>query len=133
MPYDIKCHKVWQYGYQKKRIDQTNWSMGYWTLRIEKNEAKNAKNWNINFSYVFLGKFLCKKESNREVARVPSIWKSKLSVCSVHQIVSFFHYPFFIFEIFQISPPYDTPYWDMVILNWWKCQYPGHLAINKKT
>ena len=28
MPYDIKCHKVCQYGYQKKRIDQTNWAMG---------------------------------------------------------------------------------------------------------
>ena len=53
MPYDIKCHKVWQYGYEKNRIDQTNWSMGYWTLRIEKNEAKNAKNLNVNFSYVF--------------------------------------------------------------------------------
>ena len=53
MPCDIKCHKVWQYGYQKNRIDQTNWSMGYWTLRIEKNEAKNAKNLNVNFSYVF--------------------------------------------------------------------------------
>ena len=53
MPYDIKCHKVWQYGYQKNRIDQTNWSMGHWALRIEKNEAKNAKNLNVNFSYVF--------------------------------------------------------------------------------
>ena len=53
MPYDIKCHKVWQYGYQKNRIDQKNWSMGYWTLRIEKNEAKNAKNLKVNFSYVF--------------------------------------------------------------------------------
>ena len=44
MTYTIwnKCHKVWQY------------------MGIEKNEAKNAKNWNVNFSYVFLGKFLCK-------------------------------------------------------------------------
>ena len=38
--------------------------MGYWTLRIEKNEAKNAKNWNVNFSFVFLSKFLCKQALN---------------------------------------------------------------------
>ena len=25
MPYYIRCHKAWQYGYQKKRIDQTKW------------------------------------------------------------------------------------------------------------
>ena len=28
MPYDIKCHEVCQYGYQKNRIDETNWFMG---------------------------------------------------------------------------------------------------------
>ena len=24
MSYESKCHKVWQYGYQKSHIDQTN-------------------------------------------------------------------------------------------------------------
>ena len=43
IPYEIKCHKVWQY------------------MGIEKNEAKNAKNWNVNFSFVFLSKFLYKQ------------------------------------------------------------------------
>ena len=63
MIYDIKCHKVCQYGYQKNRIDQTNWSMGYWTLRNKKNNEKNAKNWNVKFSFVFLTIFLCKYEN----------------------------------------------------------------------
>ena len=43
-------------------------------------------------------------------------------MCSVHQIVSFFHYSFFIFEIFQISPPYDTPYQINLLLK----QYHQH-------
>ena len=36
MPYEIKCHKVCQHGYQNKRFDQTNWSLESKTLGLEK-------------------------------------------------------------------------------------------------
>ena len=58
MPRDIKCHKVCHYGYQKNRLDQTYWSKGFKTIFQEKNQTKNAKNWNSHFSLVFLRRFL---------------------------------------------------------------------------
>ena len=58
MPRDIKCHKVCQYGYQKNRLDQTNWSTGFKIIFQENNQTKNAKNWNSHFSLVFLRRFL---------------------------------------------------------------------------
>ena len=33
-------------------------------LESKKNEAKNAKNWNVNFSFVFFDACLCKKDHN---------------------------------------------------------------------
>ena len=58
IPYDIKCHKVWQYGYQKNRIDQTNWSKGCRIIFQEQNVTQNPKNWNCNISFVFFRRFL---------------------------------------------------------------------------
>ena len=60
MPWVIICHRICQDGYQKNRIDQTNWSRGVKNIRQEQNQSKNAKNWNFNISFVFLLTFLCK-------------------------------------------------------------------------
>ena len=59
-PYDIRCHKVWQYGYQKKRIDQTKWSKLCRIVWQEQNMKQNPKKEKSNISFVFLGKMLCK-------------------------------------------------------------------------
>ena len=53
MIYDIKCHKVCQYGYQKKCINQTNWAMGYWTLRTKKIMKNMQKTEMSNFPLYF--------------------------------------------------------------------------------
>ena len=58
MPYDIKCHQVCQYGYQKNRLDQNNWSKGCRIFFQEQNLTQNPKNWNCNFSFVFFRRFL---------------------------------------------------------------------------
>ena len=58
MPYDIKCHQVCQYGYQKNRLDQTNWSKGCKIIFQEQNLTQNPKNWNCNISFVFFRRFL---------------------------------------------------------------------------
>ena len=58
MPYDIKCHQVCQYGYQKNRLDQTNWSKGCRIIFQEQNLTQNPKNWNCNISFVFFRRFL---------------------------------------------------------------------------
>ena len=42
MPYGIKWHKVWQYGYQMNQIDQTNWSAAFKILFYEQNWTKIA-------------------------------------------------------------------------------------------
>ena len=45
MPDDIKCHELCQYGYQKKSIDQTNWSKcKYSILQTEQNTTPKYKN-----------------------------------------------------------------------------------------
>ena len=54
LPYDIKCHELCQYGYQKKRIDETNWSKAIRIIIQEQNLEKMANNWNIKISFVFL-------------------------------------------------------------------------------
>ena len=43
MPYDITCHKIWQYGYKKNRLDQTKWSMTTRIIWQEQNLTKNVK------------------------------------------------------------------------------------------
>ena len=58
MTYDMKCHKVCQYGYPKNRLDQTNWSTGFKITCQKQNQTKNAKNLNGNISFVFLRRFL---------------------------------------------------------------------------
>ena len=58
MPYDIKCHQVCQYGYQKNCLDQTNWSKGCRLIFQEQNLTQNPKNWNCNISFVFFRRFL---------------------------------------------------------------------------
>ena len=60
MPCRIKCHKICQYGYQKNRLDQTNWSIGFKILFQEQNKTKNGKHWNNDIPFVFLSKILCK-------------------------------------------------------------------------
>ena len=52
MPYAIKCYKVWQYGYQKNRIDQTNWSMNAKTNLDEDILSKIQEIKNAIFSFV---------------------------------------------------------------------------------
>ena len=44
MPDDIKCHELCQYGYQKKRIDQTKLYKGFRITPQEQNITKNPKN-----------------------------------------------------------------------------------------
>ena len=56
LPYDIKCHKVWQYGYQINRHDQTNWYMEFKSVEQEHFLAKIPKNWKTKFSF---SEFLC--------------------------------------------------------------------------
>ena len=58
IPYDIKCHQLCQYGYQKNRLDQTYWSTGFKTIFQEQNLTQNPKNWNCNISFVFFRRFL---------------------------------------------------------------------------
>ena len=41
---DIKCHELWQYGYQKKRINQTKLSKGFKIIPQEQNNQKFPKN-----------------------------------------------------------------------------------------
>ena len=60
MPFDIKCHKVSQYGYQKKRINQTKLSKEFRIIPQEQNIRKSQKNQNANISFVFWGESLCK-------------------------------------------------------------------------
>ena len=50
MPYDIKCHQVCQYGYQKNCLDQTNWSTGLIICQ--------KMDWNDNIFFAFLRRFL---------------------------------------------------------------------------
>ena len=57
MPYGIKWCKVWQYGYQMNRIDQTNWSMQFKIIFQEKSWTKNPEMGKPKFSFVFLAKF----------------------------------------------------------------------------
>ena len=44
MSYGIKCHEVCQYGYQKNRIDQTNWAKDFKIIHQKENLEKNPKN-----------------------------------------------------------------------------------------
>ena len=44
MPDDIECHELCQYGYQKKRIDQTKWSRWLRISLQEQNIEKFPKN-----------------------------------------------------------------------------------------
>ena len=60
MQYDIKCHGLCQYGYQKNRIDQTNWYMIFKLISQEENLKINGKKWYTQISLVFLVKSLCK-------------------------------------------------------------------------
>ena len=55
-----KMPLICQYGYQKNRIDQRNWSRGIKNIRQEQKPTKISKNWNFNISFVFLLTFLCK-------------------------------------------------------------------------
>ena len=41
---DIKFHELWQYGYQKKRIDKTKLSKGFKIIPQEQNNRKSPKN-----------------------------------------------------------------------------------------
>ena len=43
MTYDMKCHKVCQYGYPKNRLDKTIWSTGFKIICQKHNQTKNAK------------------------------------------------------------------------------------------
>ena len=43
MLYGMKCHKVWQYGYQKNRIDQTNRLQKGVTFHRKKIKQKRQK------------------------------------------------------------------------------------------
>ena len=43
-PQDIKRHKVSQYGYQKNRIDQTNWAKDNKIIHQKENLEENPKN-----------------------------------------------------------------------------------------
>ena len=57
LPYDMKCHKVWQYGYQINRLDQTNWYMEFKISGQEHFQQKFSKTEKPNFpiakSFVF--------------------------------------------------------------------------------
>ena len=44
MPYAINCHKVWQYGYQKNRVDQTNWLLKGKSFHRSKIKQKKSLN-----------------------------------------------------------------------------------------
>ena len=44
MPEDIKCHELWQYGYQKKRIVQTKRFKGSKIIPQEQNIRRSQKN-----------------------------------------------------------------------------------------
>ena len=44
MPDDMQCHKLCQYGYQKKHIDQTKLSKGFRMISQEQNIRENPKN-----------------------------------------------------------------------------------------
>ena len=55
MPYDINCHQVCQYGYQKNRLDQTNWSKGCRIFFREQNLTQNPKTEIAIFPLYFLG------------------------------------------------------------------------------
>ena len=62
---DIKCHELWQYGYQKKRIDQTKRSKGFKIIPQEQNNQKSPKkNQYAIISFVFSNKILCKIKIN---------------------------------------------------------------------
>ena len=46
LPYDIKFHKVWQYGYQMNQFDKTNWYMEFksvWQEHFLQNFPKTEK------------------------------------------------------------------------------------------
>ena len=43
---DVKCHELWQYGYQKKRINQTKLSKGFRIVPQEQNNQKSRENQN---------------------------------------------------------------------------------------
>ena len=66
--YDILCHMAYVTNFHKmafyevRQIDLC----GSEPFESKKKETKNAKNGKVNFSFVFLGKFLCKKESHFE-------------------------------------------------------------------
>ena len=53
---DIKSHGLWQYGYQRKRIDQTKWAKGFRIISQQQNIRKIKKTKMPIFPFIFWGK-----------------------------------------------------------------------------
>ena len=75
-----KCHKLCQYGYQKNRIDQTNWSMPFKLILQEENLKINGKKWYTKISFVFLVQSPCKMCYSGASSRWCPNWPKKFVV-----------------------------------------------------
>ena len=93
MPSDIKCHKVCQYGYQKNRLDKTNWYMGFKIIKKTHNLAKNKKK--VKFHYFTIVHFSNSFVKVKCQIYVPkSSWNDPKSILSIKvcTITTFFKY-----------------------------------------